>query len=58
MMRAAHPVREPRAGNDSAGTGPALHAMRCLAGDYLTLTSVTSNTTATFGGKPVRGSAP
>ncbi|GAA5006788.1 hypothetical protein GCM10025793_15700 [Lysobacter lycopersici] len=25
---------------------------------HFTLTSVTSNTTATFGGKPVRGSAP
>ena len=57
MMRDARARRESNAAYDDAGTGPASHvAIHRRA--YFTLTRVTSNTTATFGGKPVRGSAP
>jgi hypothetical protein len=50
--------RESNAASDNAGARPALRVDAIRLRDYLTLTSVTSNTTATFGGKPVRGSAP
>jgi hypothetical protein len=58
MMIDAGVRRESNAASDNAGARPALRVDVIRLRDYLTLTSVTSKTTATFGGKPVRGSAP
>jgi hypothetical protein len=59
MMRDGAWRCESGSRNDSAGTRPALHFDALEGGGcYFTLTRVTSNTTAMFGGNCVRGSAP